>query len=79
MKKFHSTFDKKTLNAIHSYFASYTPGEINVMLRKLSRNEKELLCYYRFDLTNFGAFYENLVIKMQNLLDEKNITRTLKK
>lgn len=79
MKKFHSGFDKKTLNAIHDYFASYTPGEINVMLRKLSRNEKELLCFYRFDLTNFSAIYENLVIKMQNLLDENNITRTLRK
>ena len=79
MRKFYSNFDKKTMCALHNYFSSYQPGEIRAMLRKLTRKEKELLRFYRFDLTNYGEVYENLVIKMQNLLDENNTTRILKK
>lgn len=79
MRKFYSNFDKKTMCALQNYFSSYQPGEIRAMLRKLTRKEKELLRFYRFDLTNYGEVYENLVIKMQNLLDENNTTRILKK
>ena len=79
MRKFYSNFDKKTMCELQNYFSSYQPGEIRAMLRKLTRKEKELLRFYRFDLTNYGEVYENLVIKMQNLLDENNTTRILKK
>ena len=79
MRKFYSNFDKKTMCELQNYFFSYQPGEIRAMLRKLTRKEKELLRFYRFDLTNYGEVYENLVIKMQNLLDENNTTRILKK
>ena len=79
MKKFHSNMDKKTLDALYNYFDDYSNKEVNDMLRKLKKKEKDLLCYYRFDWLNYESVYEELIIKMQALLDDNKMTRILRK
>ncbi len=74
-----SCININALKIIHNYFFEYDLEEINVMLKKLSRKERDLINFYNFDLSNGEEIYEELIIKMRKLLEENRMIRTLKK
>lgn len=79
IRGFKYFINKDALNKIYNYFLEYDEEEIDAMLKKLSRKEKDLLNFYKFDLNNGEKIYDELIIKMQKLLEENRMTRTLKK